>query len=259
MRGIARIAAACAVGALWSVAAQAQVRLRSGNSTVVAPAGAQVIRMPATQLRSQSGSHAAPLVTSGTSAETLVSGSYPVPGLGFDYTHHAAVNRNLATRALIDPVTQRRLEQELRLRRSAAPVSVAFPAIINNIQIVVVPPPPVVILPAEEEPQEEAPRQRRRRAAYDDEGEPPGRDRPGRASRPQQEESVAPPAAPREVGELVLIRRDGALVFAIAYMVRGDRVVYVTREGHRQALYLNQLDVDATRDMNESLGTSLKL
>ena len=55
----------------------------------------------------------------------------------------------------------------------------------------------------------------------------------------------------------MLIHRDGSLTFAVAYVIRGDRLTYITRDGHRRSLELALLDLDATRDMNESLGTTV--
>ena len=237
------VTAAVVLFASWPVAAQ------SGRTAGVS--SAQVIRMPASRVRALQEANA----TAGQSVDTQVLGSFPAPGLGFDYTHQAAVNRNLATRALIDPLTQHRLALERQSRRNVVGVPIAMPVVVNNIQVIVTPPPPVVILPVEDEVQDEfAPRMRRASAStrprYVEPEEP---DEVGR-------ELVAPappPAAPREVSDLVLIHRDGSLTFAVAYVIRGDRLTYITRDGHRRSLELALLDLDATRDMNESLGTTV--
>src|SRR5713226_10218966 len=49
----------------------------------------------------------------------------PVPGLGFDFAHLAAINRNLDVRALIDPVTQQRLALSERILRETGATSFA--------------------------------------------------------------------------------------------------------------------------------------
>jgi hypothetical protein len=192
--------------------------------------------------------------SNGARVESLVMG-YPVPGQGFDYTHHTAMNRNVALRALIDPVTQQRLAQAQEILR-AAPVALPLivPAVVNNIQVVIVQAPPVVLLPAAvAEPEREDDRDAGRRSG-------PVRERTRYIERePEPAGPAAPSAQPREVPELVLVRKDGGLLFAVGYVLRGDRMVYITREGHRQSLALVQLDLDATRSMNESLGTTLKL
>jgi hypothetical protein len=237
---------------------------RMRTRVVSAPAGTQVIRASGASASHSSGAASAPVVTqhSRNSVEGLLLGDYPVPGLGFDYTHLAAVNRNLGTRALIDPVTQRRLALERDLRRNAPrPVAPAFPVVVNQIVVNVAPQPPVVIV---QEPEPEPEYERIERASY-----------AGRLERLERREGLGvsspqgaavpfyePPL--RETDDLVLIRRDGALLFAVAFTVQPDtagdaRLVYITREGHRRSLPLAELDLDATRDINEARGTSLHL
>jgi hypothetical protein len=69
----------------------------------------------------------------------------------------------------------------------------------------------------------------------------------------------APPPAPvREVGELILVRRDGRVLFASVFSVTGTQVQYVTPEGVRHTLPLAELDTVATQEMNEARGTTLQ-
>jgi hypothetical protein len=69
----------------------------------------------------------------------------------------------------------------------------------------------------------------------------------------------APPPAPvREVGELILVRRDGRVLFASVFSVTGTQVQYVTPEGIRHTLPLAELDTVATQEMNEARGTTLQ-
>lgn len=229
-------------------------RLRT--RVVSAPADTQVIRSSGASASHSNSAASAPVVTqhSGNSVERLLLGDYPVPGLGFDYTHLAAVNRNLGARALIDPATQHRLALERDLRRSGrGAVAQVFPVVVNQVVVNVVPQPPVVIV-QEPEPEEE----RIERASYSE-----------RLERLERRELEAVAPVPtyepplRESDELVLIRRDGALLFAVAFTVQPGaaghtRVVYITREGHRRSVPLAELDLDATRDINEARGTSLR-
>ena len=73
---------------------------------------------------------------------------------------------------------------------------------------------------------------------------------------------AAPPtatAAPvREVGEFILVRRDGRILFTSVFSVSGTQVQYVTPEGIRRTLPLDQLDTGATEEMNEARGTTLQ-
>src|SRR6267378_2309594 len=66
------------------------------------------------------------------------------------------------------------------------------------------------------------------------------------------------PAPVPEVGELILVRRDGRVLFASVFSVTGNQVQYVTPEGIRHALPLTELDTVATQDMNEARGTTLQ-
>jgi hypothetical protein len=69
----------------------------------------------------------------------------------------------------------------------------------------------------------------------------------------------AAPAAPvREVGELILVRRDGRVLFASVFSVTGTQVQYVTPEGIRHTLPLADLDTVATQEMTEARGTTLQ-
>jgi hypothetical protein len=70
---------------------------------------------------------------------------------------------------------------------------------------------------------------------------------------------AAPSAAPvREVGEFILVRRDGRILFASVFSVSGTQVQYVTPEGIRHTLPLSELDTGATQEMNEARGTTLQ-
>lgn len=269
MRGTLSILGTVALALLLCAPAEAQGR-RMRTRVVSAPAGTQVIRTSPSGADSRNLSTSAgnlnPTVStlnSGNSAERLLLGDYPAPGLGFDYTHLAVRNRDLGTRALIDPATQHRLALERSLRRDLGRGAVvpAVPVVVNQIVVNVVPQPPVVIV---QEPEPEPEYGRLEQASYVERlerlegiaGVAPG----------AREREVAPFYEPplREADELVLIRRDGALLFAVAFTTRPDaageaRVVYITREGHRRSVALAELDLAATRDMNEARGTSLHL
>jgi len=94
-------------------------------------------------------------------------------------------------------------------------------------------------------------------AMPEDDLEPVARRRPA-----QPRETVEParaPEPPHDAGEFVLVRRDGRLVFAVAFSAEGDRLNYITREGVRRALPLAELDIETTRRMNEERGTTIHL
>ncbi len=66
------------------------------------------------------------------------------------------------------------------------------------------------------------------------------------------------PAPVPEVGELILVRRDGRVLFASVFSVTGTQLQYVTPEGIRHTLPLTELDTVATQEMNEARGTTLQ-
>ena len=168
---------------------------------------------------------------------------YPVPGLGFDYVNYAAINGNLGVRALIDPVTQQEIALALRLRGfgfgggfapylyspfGGTPIVMETPSVAAPAADTPAQPPIVVVAPP---------------AA------------PAAA--------VTPPAAQEQAlpdpGEFILVQRDGRLLFAVAFTADPGRLVYITREGLRRSIALDQLDVDATLRMNEERGTSIQI
>ena len=75
---------------------------------------------------------------------------------------------------------------------------------------------------------------------------------------PEAAQPAAPPAPVREVGEFILVRHDGRVLFASVFSVTGTQVQYVTPEGIRRVLPLSELDTAATQQMNEARGTTLQ-
>jgi hypothetical protein len=81
---------------------------------------------------------------------------------------------------------------------------------------------------------------------------------PAREMAPEAAQPAPPPTPVREVGEFILVRRDGRVLFASVFSVTGNQVQYVTPEGIRRALPLTDLDTVATQQMNEARGTTLQ-
>ena len=72
--------------------------------------------------------------------------------------------------------------------------------------------------------------------------------------------SLTTSAAPvRDVGEFILVRRDGRVLFASAFSVVGAQLRYVTPEGIRRTVSMTDMDADATQEMNEARGTTVRL
>lgn len=74
---------------------------------------------------------------------------------------------------------------------------------------------------------------------------------------PAPETSAAPEV--RDVGDFILVRRDGRLLFASAFSVSGTQLQYVTPEGVRRSVAVADLDADATQQMNEARGTTVQI
>jgi hypothetical protein len=72
----------------------------------------------------------------------------------------------------------------------------------------------------------------------------------------------APPAAPtpiRDLGEFIFVRRDGRILFGSVFFVSEGVLQYVTPEGIRHTVPVIELDTEATRKMNNALGTTVDL
>ena len=75
----------------------------------------------------------------------------------------------------------------------------------------------------------------------------------------------APAPAPQadaqipDVGDFILVRRDGRVLFASVFSVVGTQLQYVSPEGIRHTLAMSDLDAGATQEMNEARGTTVQI
>lgn len=177
------------------------------------------------------------LVGSQTSLGQLLN---PVPGLGFDYPNLAAINHDLGIRAIIDPITQQELALNERLLQltPAAPISSSFFAS-EPVVMVEQQPPQVVIVQQPQPPVEQQ---------ATSEGSPA-------TAVPTV---VEQPPLP-DVGQFVLVLHDGTQIQAVAFTRQSDRIVYITTDGRRQSIAIDDLDTEATRRLNDERGTPLQL
>jgi hypothetical protein len=67
---------------------------------------------------------------------------------------------------------------------------------------------------------------------------------------------LGPPAPVRDASEYVFVRRDGTLLFGVAYSWDNGTLRYVTREGQRRSISQDTLDMDATQQFNEQRGVN---
>lgn len=206
-----------------------------GARLVRTPSGRTVLRMPAPRVASN------PRPSSGRRVL-----SQDVPGLGFDYSHLAAVgsSRGRGKGRLGD-----RDHDRDRRRNFVA----FFPFFGSGYYM--------PLFPEE----------------YDDtnnvadneetEGVEPDYypDRPPRPEEYAQNYPPTPPApaeaaAPAKPSdEYVFVRRDGTLFFAVAYAWQDGTLRYVTAEGLRQSVEGSALDLNATKQFNEQRGLNFRL
>ena len=78
------------------------------------------------------------------------------------------------------------------------------------------------------------------------------------ARRIEPEADSAPPAPPREEEQYVFVRRDGSLVFAVAYAWESGTLRYITPDGLRRSIARDALDLDATQQFNEQRGVNFR-
>jgi hypothetical protein len=155
-----------------------------------------------------------------------------VPGLGFDYAHLAAISGN----------------RRVRGSRFKSGFPFGFSGFLLS--------PPVIVEevtaaePQQSVVEEEAPAD----AALAD----PERSIRSRAHAAAPQESLAPPAPQPDVEQYVFVRRDGGLVFAVAYSWDNGTLRYVTPEGFRRTIASDALDLTATQQFNEQRGLTFR-
>lgn len=163
----------------------------------------------------------------------------PTPGLGFDFTHLAAINSDLAVRALINPLTQHELALALQLPQvQPAAFYSGYPAYGGYVetQAATAPTQPQIIVLQQ-------PASRAAAAA------------PAPAPAPKVTTPPLPPLPP--LGALLLVQRNGKVIRAIAFSEEGKDVVYITSDGRRRTIAIDQINVKATEERNAEHGTIL--
>jgi len=259
-----------AASAFVTPGARAQMRMPAGaparqtgaprSSAVVRarPAGAHVAAAhtaaPAPR-RGSAAAHAAVHFNSAANSFQADDGSFvslqdllnPVPGLGFDYHDLSVFNQDLLVKAAIDPVTQLKIAEARRLLRGT---SFAGPGLFLWDGGAYYP-------------------------ISDESAAPPA---PADQNSPQQEQSQQQPqqlvvvqapnnqpatAASEEelpdVGQFVLVLRNGGKLQAVAFTRMNDRIVYITTDGSKRSIAFADLNPEATIKLNEERGTPLQL
>ena len=214
-----------------------KVAIGSEVAPAPSPSGVQPTRQSAAM-------QAAPnmRLISGTRSDTNInaenfSDENRVPGLGFDYAHLAAVSGSFPNNPpRFVPATPRERDFSVPIFFGGFPYYSDFSnyqQVQPQPQIIVIqqPPAPVVV------------------------------QQPAPAVPESHVDAAAPVHLPdpvRDIGEFILVRRDGKILFASVFSVVSNQLQYVTPEGIRHTLPLIELDKTATQDMNEARGTTLQ-
>ena len=169
-----------------------------------------------------------------------------VPGLGFDYSHMAALNQNFGERAFIDPVTQQDIALAEQLSRTTPTSTGGFVPFLSGFggysepvveeEQLPQPQPRVIIL---QEPIAAA---------------APAPQSPSSSESATQEQPPLP-----DIGEFTLVLHNGDKIKAVAFTHQNNQIVYITSNGERNSFPAADLDAAATEQLNQQHGTPLHL
>ena len=196
---------------------------------------------------SRSANYAAPFSAgsyagSGATLQQLLD---PVPPPGFDYQYLSAIDSDLAVKAFIDPVTQLRLAAARRFLRGRGFGGGGYYLLDGGGYYY-----PDDSDQAQEPAQQPAPQQQPQVIVLQE--------------APAQNQSVAQaaPAAPEpplpDVGQFVLVLRNGTRIQAVAFTQSNGYIVYITADGSRRTIAMADLDSDTTVRVNQERGTPLQ-
>jgi len=159
-----------------------------------------------------------------------------VPGLGFDYPHLAAVSGN----------------RRMHGNRFFGGDPFGFGGFLFGPSVIVEDVPVAESQPADARPSIEE------QEVADDAPpvlRPPHRTRSSRGVEPEADSAPTPP---RDDEQYVFVRRDGSLVFAVAYAWESGTLRYITPDGLRRSIGRDALDLDATQQFNEQRGLNFR-
>jgi hypothetical protein len=181
---------------------------------------------------------------SGSSA-TLEQLLDPVPPPGFDYQYLSAIDSDLAVKAFIDPVTELRVAAAGRFLRGRGFGGAGYYILDGGGYYY-----------PDESDQSDPPQQ-------------PAQQQPQvivlqQAPPAEQGAQPAAEAAPEtsplpDVGQFVLVLRNGTRIQAVAFTRSNNDIVYITADGSRRTIALADLDSNTTVRVNEERGTPLQL
>jgi hypothetical protein len=212
--------------------------------TTAQPRATYSLRRSRPALGSRGASNAAPFGAGGFSGSglTLQQLLDPVPPPGFDYQYLSAIDSDLAVKAFIDPVTQLRVAAAERFLRRRGYGGAGYYLLGGGAYYY-----------PDESDQSEPPEQPAQPQVIVLQQAPPAE----QAAQPEQQ--AAPEAPLPDVGEFILVLRNGTRIQAVAFTRSGNTIVYITADGNRRTIALADLDADSTVRVNEERGTPLQL
>lgn len=179
----------------------------------------------------------------------------PYPPPGFDFGFLNAMNQDLGIKAVIDPATEWRLAVAEQVLRSTGFAGSGY-YLLNGGGAYAV---PVESEEGEgeaeaEQPAQQVPQQPAQQRQVIVVQAPPGSAQTAAAAQPTPEESALP-----DVGQFVLVLRNGTHIQAVAFTRKNDRIVYITADGLRRTVALADVDTQSTIRINEERGTPIQL
>lgn len=169
------------------------------------------------------------------------------PDFGFGLGTSSLMNQDWAIKAAIDPATQWRLFEAQKFLRNNGFVGSGF-YLLDSGGYYEVPSDSGEANQPEQQPQQQQPIVI---------VQAPQAAQPAAESAPSEPEETSAPLP--DVGQFVLVLRNGTQIQAVAFSRSGDRIVYITADGLRRTLALADLDNDSTARINEERGTPLQL
>jgi hypothetical protein len=268
-----QLAAAALAGILVCSGAQGQARnaTLSADHPAAAPAVQHPARVPANpspnsshtgaraqQRREQSGetrNSAAGRVNEGfspTAKPFNFDETSGVPGLGFDFPHLAAVSRGRTSDSSEHFGHHGRTGQG-----SGFFVAIPFGGYAYAVDDQV-PDQSVQETGQEAEQQPEQQPEQRNVQQAENQAQLPPQNSVAQQQIPAAAPDVAETPVP-DIGDFILVRRDGRIVFASLFSVIGKQVRYITPDGSRRTLAIADLDSAATQEMNEARGSTVQI
>jgi hypothetical protein len=186
----------------------------------------------------------------GGSGETIQQLLDPVPGLGFDYSFLAGIDKDLALQAVIDPQTEERLAVAEQVARATGGFGGSGYYLLDGGG--------GYIVPTETAAETEA------GTGANDQSEQPPRPEVIVLQQPAQkslEESATEPQPAQsvpDVGNFTLVLKSGKKIQVMAFTQSGGQIVYITPDGDRHTVAANDVNATATQQINQDGGKEVR-